>query len=148
MMAPNTAKMTANAIWMMNVHRTHHQNSPREARPLNVAYFFPEADERLADGAVVGRLVERSGQCEEAAGPLWLRLRCAVLRLLLVVSGRIAVLRCAVLRRAILGCLLAVVGCAVLRCLLAVIILTVGAVTAILLGLLRVLRIILVGVRH
>ena len=40
MMAPNTAKMTANAIWMMNVHRTHHQNSPREARPLNVAYFF------------------------------------------------------------------------------------------------------------
>lgn len=51
-------------------------------------------------------------------------------------------------RRAILGCLLAVVGCAVLRCLLAVIILTVGAVTAILLGLLRVLRIILVGVRH
>ena len=145
MMAPSNAKMMANAIWMMNVHRTHHQNSPREARPLNVAYFFQK---RMNASPVVGRLVERSGQCEEAAGPLWLRLRCAVLRLLLVVSGRIAVLRCAVLRRAILGCLLAVVGCAVLRCLLAVIILTVGAVTAILLGLLRVLRIILVGVRH
>ena len=40
MMAPSNAKMMANAIWMMNVHRTHHQNSPREARPLNVAYFF------------------------------------------------------------------------------------------------------------
>ena len=40
MMAPNTAKMMADAIWLMNVHRTHHQNSPREARPLNVAYFF------------------------------------------------------------------------------------------------------------
>ena len=128
------------------------QNPPPEfaagGAALERGVLFPEADERLADGAVVGRLVERSGQCEEAAGPLWLRLRCAVLRLLLVVSGRIAVLRCAVLRRAILGCLLAVVGCAVLRCLLAVIILTVGAVTAILLGLLRVLRIILVGVRH
>lgn len=108
----------------------------RGRRGLERGVLFPEADERLADGAVVGRLVERSGQCEEAAGPLWLRLRCAVLRLLLVVSGRIAVLRCAVLRRAILGCLLAVI------------ILTVGAVTAILLGLLRVLRIILVGVRH
>lgn len=40
MMAPSNAKMMANAIWMMNVHRIHHQNSPREARPLNVAYFF------------------------------------------------------------------------------------------------------------
>ena len=115
------------------------QNPPPEfaagGAALERGVLFPEADERLADGAVVGRLVERSGQCEEAAGPLWLRLRCAILRLL-VVSGRIVVLRCAVLR------------CAVLRCLLAVIILSVGAVTAVLRGLLRVLRIILVGVRH
>ena len=122
------------------------QNPPPEfaagGAALERGVLFPEADERLADGAVVGRLVERSGQCEEAAGPLWLRLRCAILRLL-VVSGRIVVLR-----RAVLRCLLAVIGCAVLRCLLAVIILTVGAVTAILLGLLRVLRIILAGVRH
>lgn len=75
----------------------------RGGAALERGVLFPEADERLADGAVVGRLVERSGQCEEAAGPLWLRLRCAVLRLLLVVSGRIAVLRCAVLRRSHTG---------------------------------------------
>ena len=42
MMAPNTAKMTATAIRKMNVHRTHHQNSPREARPLNVAYYIQQ----------------------------------------------------------------------------------------------------------
>lgn len=136
MMAPNTAKDDGKR----DLDDECAQNPPPEfaagGAALERGVLFPEADERLADGAVVGRLVERSGQCEEAAGPLWLRLRCAVLRLLLVVSGRIAVLRCAVLRRAIL------------RCLLAVIILTVGAVTAILLGLLRVLRIILVGVRH
>lgn len=32
--------MASRTAMMMQLHRIHHQNSPREARPLNVAYFF------------------------------------------------------------------------------------------------------------
>ena len=124
------------------------QNPPPEfaagGATLERGVFLPETGERLADGAVICRLIEWSSQCEETTGPL--RLRRAVL--LLVVAGGIVVLRCAVLRCAVLGHLLSVVGCVVLRCLLTVIILPVGAVAAVLRGLLRVLWIILVGVRH
>ena len=76
------------------------QNPPPEfaagGATLECGVFLPETDERLADGAVICRLIERSGQREETVGPL--RLRRAVLRLLLVVAGGIVVLRCAVLR--------------------------------------------------